>query len=217
MKYNTEDEIKARAYRIIAQLPDFNFNFYIAGNCLNSPNAKDIHDVDLFPVGGNNFPDNFPEGCELICKTKNAYTLEHKGLKIQLCNYKYMALEELVNSFDYAHIQVGVEVKNSTVNNVYHSQDWLTSNSLHTSWYTGSDYPLSSAIRALKYYQYGQITHSKAIFSIISALTDVIDRGFDSYEDFKDQIDAVDLGLVADNENEFSDLDRLFELLDKGK
>jgi len=69
----------------------------------------------------------------------------------------------------------------------------------------------------LKYYHYGQISNGKAIFSILRAITDVINRGFKDYEDFKNQLDAIDLGLVARDQDEKDSLYELYELLRKDK
>lgn len=36
-------------------------------------------------------------------------------------------------------------------------------------------------------------------------MADIVGRGFKDYQDFKNQLDAIDLGLVPENQNELSD------------
>ena len=84
------------------------------------------------------------------------------------------------------------------------------------SYFTSSDYPLSSLIRLQKYVERGKFAGKSWIWDAIKILTAIIRRGFEDYEDFKDQLDAVDLGLLpedfqgADNGGVLADF---FELL----
>jgi hypothetical protein len=192
--------------------------FYIGGNSLNkmSPN-----DIDVFPVNDNDFSispfsESSKVGLEIICKTKNATTthIRYKGeyFTIQFCNYYHESLESLVNSFDFSHIQVGLHVQNDHLysSNVYFTDDYLKSKAIESTEYTKSDYPLSSLIRLIK-------SGKSYIFSMIKIINDIIDRGFIDYNDFKDQLEAVDLGLLPEKfeDVELKDLWELFNLLKK--
>jgi hypothetical protein len=208
MQYQLKEELIARGYKLANILPAFNFDYYIAGNSLNAVKVEDIHDIDIFPTKPIGFIEI--DGWPVVCQTRNAVTISDGKTTVQVCKYYHRTLEELVLSFDYTHIQVGFYR-----GEVFYTDDWVTANALHNSWYVGSEYPLSSVIRCLKYYKYGQIANGKAIFSIISAIADMVQRGYTSQEDFKNQIDAVDLGLVAESSTEIDELVMLYELLAK--
>ena len=78
----------------------------------------------------------------------------------------------------------------------------------------GSQYPLASLIRLNKYVKQGAFGGKAYIPSALNILMVVIERGFKSYDDYKDQLDAVDLGLV---ERDVAGVNfmRLFNLLVK--
>lgn len=206
-------------------------SFYIAGNSLNEEKPNDF---DLFPMRRKDFrSDNINLDSEnniyIVSKTKNSDTLIIQGKAIQLCHYHHKGLEELVESFDYAHIKIGAKVS-FKVNNrideisytilvkeVYFSDDWLQAKALGNTFYTGSEYPLSSIVRAFKYQKRGNFLGKSYIVQIIKALTDVVRRGWTSYDDFKDQLDAVDLGLLPEDIKNIDDkvLKDLYNLLKK--
>jgi hypothetical protein len=196
-------------------------NFYMAGNSMNK---EPPHDIDIFPVLKAKTIHDLAsklDSDEIICLTKNALTIKSEPVAIQICSYHHKSLKELVESFDFAHIQIGVKVKldgdNIKIEQVCLTDDFVVSHTIGRTYYTGSVYPLSSLIRVSKYKQQGAFDGASHIIEIIKCLNDVVSRGFESYEDFKDQIDAVDLGLVAtDVEDTKDDLMRLYHLLIKG-
>jgi len=193
---------------------------YVAGNSLN---RAEPHDIDLFPVREGDF-DSIGEN--VVSKTRNAITCVTDGHAIQFCSYHHTSLASLVESFDFAHIQVGalVTIYGDTesgdawvdVDAIYISEAWVESHSLETSWYTGSKYPLSSLVRLVKYAKYDTFPGRSYITSMLAILTDIVGRGYTGYDDFKDQLDAVDLGLLEE-EYRGIDLRVLFSLLDKGE
>ena len=209
-----ESGLREKATWIMCQLcgqwPTQEFECYLAGGALAGP----VNDVDLFPVT------EIPEPLAYcLATTKNATTYDTKPHPLQICAYKKASLTELVESFDYAHIQVGAKIEmhksRVSVQEVYCSEAYLAAHALGTTWFTGSAYPLSSLIRAEKYKSRGLLTRGKYIRSLIDVVTGIIERGFKNYEDFKDQLDAVDLGLLPDELEEVTHarLMRLYELL----
>ena len=194
-----------------------NMHFWVAGGAL----IRDGNDVDLF------CPTEWPKidwsTVEVVSESKNARTVVVGDAVFQFCNYRKPTLDELLKSFDFAHCQVGCDVKvtgsgNFVVDGVRGTDAYINSRWANTSWFTGSEYPLSSLIRIHKYYANGILTKGAAIRSTIDALEAVVRRGFNGYDDFKDQLDAVDyLGLLPDDmENvEKSSLTNLFTLLNK--
>lgn len=194
--------------------------YFVAGN---SCNAAAPHDFDIYPWGSDfDFYDIKPRvksvGGYVICETRNALTVNINGQVIQLCNYKKPDLISLIESFDFAHIQVGVAVKivwrpsdseshspggydSSYVRYAEYTDDWQRAHMLETTWYTGSEYPLSSLLRVNKYFKYGCYA-SKHEYKkdILNILNDIISRGYDDYKDYKDQLAAVDLLLLEPEE-----------------
>lgn len=211
-------------------------SFYIAGNGLNNVMGRST-DVDIFPLdttlynlidgyfNSKEYSKSFKSITTLITKTNNAITFKHNNVVFQVCNYFHKNLYSLIASFDYAHIQVGVKITYGDllryhVNGVYFTEAYIANKVVGNSIYTGTEYPLSSLTRAAKYYKYGEMSRGRTIRSMIFALTDFVKRGFTDYNDFKDQLDAVDLGLLPEEFGEIttnSPLLELFELLKKDK
>lgn len=185
--------------------------YFLGGGCLAN---TEFNDIDIFPVGDETF--TVPtEHIEIICTTKNATTIKKNNVILQFCNYKHSTLEQLVNSFDFAHIQVGCLIEDGEVKDVYWTDNFEAAKVCQTSEFVGSNYPLSSLVRLQKYVKRDQLTKGSSIRAALYILIAIIERGFTDYEDFKDQLDAVDLGLVPEDikEVERTDLYKLYELL----
>jgi len=200
--------------------------FYVGGNSLNrqAPN-----DIDIFPVNGkfiynNDFIKVLGEiGGEVITKTKNAATIRFKDQTIQFCNYHHDSLRSLVESFDFSHIKLGVKICCNDVDanlvyyidDVYISNDWKNARQKESTEFTGSAYPLSSLIRSYKYMKRGDFAGKSYMWETLKILVDMVKRGFSDYDDFKDQLDAVDLGLLPEDMKDMdkSVLSELFDLL----
>ena len=198
--------------------------YFIAGN---SCNAAAPHDFDVYPWGDDfDFKEIMSRiesvgGYEVI-ETRNALTVNIGGKIIQFCNYNKHDLISLVESFDFAHIQVGVAIsikwrpgdfendlggyESSTIKYVEYTDNWQRAHMLETTWYTGSNYPLSSLLRTIKYFQRGAYANKYEYKKdIINILKDIISRGYkdyEDYEDYKDQLAAVDLLLLEPEEKE---------------
>lgn len=183
---------------------------YIAGNSLNRMTPNDF---DVFPVNAEDFltAQNLENN---ISKTKNATTIKYNGHIIQFCNYHHHSLKDLVESFDFAHIKVGAKIVDNSVQDIYMSEDYITSQVTENSYYTGSSFPLSSLIRLFKYKERGNISGKQYVTETLKIVADIAQRGFVDYDDFKNQIDAVDLGLVPEDMQGCQDvLLKLFESL----
>jgi hypothetical protein len=193
---------------------------YIAGGFLLKSEPKDL---DIFPTEKNQFKAIKDNSAKILSETANAKTLELKeGTLVQLCNYWYPNLQKLVDSFDFAHIQIGALVDTAAqpakIKQIYLSNQFKEAQVSENTFYTGSDYPLSSLLRILKYYERGLFSNSSHIKAAIAVLNDIINLGFRGWEDFKDQLDAVDLGLIpTDLEDCEESLLSLFDNLNKGE
>ena len=178
---------------------------YLAGNSLNSSSPNDF---DFFPV---NSDDSLLRLKNIICKTKNAITFKIEESTVQFCKYHHESLKELVDSFDFSHIQIGAylvfddKIGDYQIKEIYFTDAWIESKILENSNFVSSDYPLSSLIRSYKYAQRNDLKGKSYIGSVIKILAEIVKRGFKDYEDFKDQIDAVDLGLLPDDFEELRD------------
>ncbi len=214
--------------RIESRLKNIDFgeigisHFYLAGNSLN---AGMLHDLDLFPVDEKAFKkiDWKAIGVKVISKTPNATTVKVSGQTLQFCNYWHSSLKELVESFDFAHIKVGAEVTINegvvAVDKIYMSPDFILARTTGKTFFTGSEYPLSSLIRLSKYHKRGDlILGNQFIFECLAILVAILERGFKDYQDFKNQLDAVDLGLLPEELEEFKtkegNLNKLFDLME---
>ena len=203
-------------YSAIAICLSYNHHgYFVAGN---SCNASTPHDFDLYPWRNDKF--DFEDiisriesvGGYVIIETRNALTVNIGGKVIQFCNYWKPDLINLIESFDFAHIQIGVAVNikwgsdgywRSDIEYVEYTDNWQRAHMLETTWYTGSDYPLSSLLRTVKYFQYGcyanKFEYKK---DIINILNNIISRGYKDYQDYKDQLAAIDLLLLEPEEKE---------------
>lgn len=199
-----------RVYDLVFDRP-----FILAGGALC---GDPVHDFDIYPAPDKPFsPADVAAAVELertgkgaldvsvVARTKNAVTvLLSGGQKVQFCSYLKPSLEELVGSFDYSHVQVGVRFpaqrRPPDASCVYYTDEFVLANVTRETEYTGSEYPLSSVVRALKYYKRGKMTRATASRSILKAMADLVRRGYNDYADFKDQLDAIDLGLPDGNE-----------------
>ena len=203
-----EEQIQIKlAQRIEARMPfaykihDAVGSFYVAGNSLNEEAPNDF---DLYPVWKNQFDDVRSKIGEdkVVCVTKNAVTAKIDGHTVQFCNYFKPSLYELLESFDFAHVQVGARftkaLDSSPISNVTFTPNWLVAKSTGQTFYTHSEYPISSLIRINKYIKRGNYIGKSYIKDVVLILTDILNRGIEDYDDFKDQLDAIDLGLFGD-------------------
>lgn len=194
--------------------------YFVAGN---SCNAAVPHDFDIYPWHNDfDFESIKPRvkavGGHVIVETRNALTVNINGKIIQFCNYNKHNLISLIKSFDFAHIQVGVAVKiewrpgnfedrggyeRSYIEYVEFTDNWQKAHMLETTWYTGSEYPLSSLLRITKYLQRGAYADKHEYKKdILNILNDIIERGYKDYVDYKDQLAAIDLLLLEPEEKE---------------
>jgi len=181
--------------------------FYIAGGIFNPKH----NDYDIYPVANGKLPSlstssiDEIEGASAISFTKNADTVSYKDEIVQFCHYNSKNLKDLVESFDFGHIKVGAEVEmhkafgTPKVKKIYMSDDYIVAKATNNTFFTGSEYPLGSLIRILKFYKRGEFAGNAHMGAVIATVAAIAKRGFSDYEDFKDQLDAIDLGMLPEN------------------
>lgn len=188
-------------YKLIDDKP-----FYLAGGSLC---GDEVHDFDLYPVHYDpftvgNIEAKIMEMCGkdavVVYKSPNALTVRllAKNQIVPFCSYRKTSLEALVDSFDFSHIQVGIEFRGNGCapfhEYVYYTDAFVLANVTRKTVYTGSEYPLSSLVRLFKYHKRGKLNKTETTQAVMKIVKDVVDRGYEDYTDFKNQLDAVDLG-----------------------
>lgn len=190
--------------------------FYVAGGALL---PAEPNDFDLFPVKENDFDRLFkygnvkrgdttrgciPQITTRVWETSNAVTYNIDGVKIQLCKFWNESLIDTVERFDFTHCKLGAKFERIKGRltpmfqpvDVYVSEDFIRYKILGYSEYTGvheKDYPLSSLLRVFKYIKRGYIRSSYDV--IFKILEGILERGYKSEEDFKSQLDGIDVGI----------------------
>lgn len=216
----TSDDLRkilaSRAKKCIALSGDLLLTgeYIIAGSCIAT---NQIRDIDVFPVWLKEF--SIPKD-NIITESPNATTISNdNGPVIQFCKYEWNSLENLLKSFDFAHLQAGVKISDGFVQEIKWTDEFLYAHAASTSSFTGSEYPLSSLLRLLKYHKRDEISEQSAMVAVLDIILAVISRGFNGWEDFKRQLDAIDLNLIPEQQEELDidNLRRLFDVLNKGQ
>lgn len=205
-----------------------NERFALAGGCL----VTDVpNDYDVYPMecGQKKFDRAFIKGglkslakthsCAVLFESTNALTVCVDGKHIQFCDYVVPSasvpdkpsLVELVRSFDYTHVQVGVSfnprdddgsILTPEVDLIYYTDEYLATLVTKQTEYDGTQYPIGSLIRLRKYDKRGLLPLSRYRRTVLDILADIINRGFLDYNDFKAQLEAVDLRVLEKNESD---------------
>lgn len=210
MEYRLADFFKP----IALLLRDHNcVRYYVAGSsCSTGP----VNDFDLYPAQE---PWDFASikakakkmGLTIACESKRTLTVIINNKPVQFCNYSQPSLMALIESFDFAHVQIGITVciedyddgaySRSLIQDVVYTVAYEHAMMLANTKYEGSAYPLSSFCRLPKYIQRGvyanKIDWRKDVLKILSG---IIERGFINYDDFKDQLEAIDLLYLSECE-----------------
>lgn len=138
-----------------------------------------------------------------ISLTRNALTMRTKnGTIVQFCAYAKYDAPSLIESFDFAHCQAGIDVtlRADKPFCLFHcTSGFMQAMLLQKTFFVGSEYPLSSLIRLVKYAKRGLYpARSDYLADMLRILTAIIERGYSDYEDFKDQLDAIDLNYEGE-------------------
>ena len=188
--------------------------YWVAGSSLL---ADKPHDYDIYSEHGFNFLEikqriEKMKFVSIICETKNSLTVKINDSVVQFCSYKQPSLMALIETFDFAHVQIGLEVRidwdedesnsyhNSMINNLQFTYDWKQAMLFQNTYFTNSDYPLSSMFRIFKYIKRGLFKNRSYKIDMLNILTNIIARGYIDYADFKDQLAAIDLLLLEPEE-----------------
>lgn len=203
--------------------------YYVAGGACNKGQYNDI-DIYPANKDGFNFEqiklkvnESLYGAVSLVHESSKTLTVKivdgSDERIVQLCNYVKGSLKQLVESFDFAHCKIGVYVDpiidgesgsltytNIEIKDCHISDAWFIAAADDSSFYalmpdeSANGYPLSSLIRLFKYRKRDIITNAKCKTTVLQILEAIVNRGFKNYEDFKDQLEAIDLNMDEDNE-----------------
>lgn len=205
-----------------------NERFALAGGCLvtDTPNDYDIYPMEC---GQKKFDRAFIKAglqslkknhdCAVVFESPNALTIAVDGKLLQFCDYAVTSasvpdkpsLVELVSSFDFTHVQVGISftpreddgsILTPEVDLIYYTDEYLATLVSKQTEYSGTQYPIGSLIRLRKYDKRGLVPTHRYRLTVLDLLADIINRGFVDYEDFKAQLEAVDLHILEENESD---------------
>lgn len=187
--------IKEQGEMLFKMLPDDIKEVLVANHAIFAGSAMipghAVNDIDVFFYNSKDY-DKAVDALSSMYKsfeTVNCVTIT-SVVKVQLCKYIYLTRQLLIESFDFAHVQIAYDIFSQKVAYTEQAKDAFVS---HTTTFTGSEYPLSSLIRLSKYYNRGMIPGRGLIGEVLLILKAILERGFEDYEDFKDQLNAIDL------------------------
>jgi hypothetical protein len=182
--------------------------FIVAGGCLS---GGEINDIDIYPVNEAKFDRKDIEHnlksikAECVYESKNALSIRLvDGTKLQFCDYwKEGDVQKLIESFDFWHTQCGIlyePTENSDggfdtprIKQIAYTENWIKYKFTGETHYTKSEFPMSSMIRLGKYIKREMFKGRSYIPDVFTIVKDIIDRGYEDYADFKNQLKAVDL------------------------
>lgn len=212
--------VKKQGESLFAMLPDDIKEVLVANKAIFAGSAMipkhEINDIDVFFYSYKAYK-NAVDALKQVYKyfeTPNCVTINTTYVKVQFCKYNYPTMARLVESFDFAHVQIAYDIFTQEVTYTEQAKEAFIS---RTTTFTGSEYPLSSLIRISKYYKRGYISGRGLIGEVLLIFKAILERGFEDYDDFKDQLNAVDLNFF-DTEGSKNDLAyELYQVcLDKG-
>lgn len=187
---------------------------------------EEPNDYDLYPAEDPFDRDEIKRAiantprAKVIFETGNALTVRIDDQTVQFCSFSKPSLEELCNAFDFAHCQAGVlfvlhagddgNPASYRVDYAYASTNWVRAKLQESTFYTGSEYPLGALLRVFKYAGRGLFTGKSYYDSVFLCLHDLMNRGFRDRDDFKSQLESIDLGITDDG-----NMDWLYEAFDR--
>lgn len=172
--------------------------------------AQEPHDYDIYATDQHEPLDLLAiqanaekRGWTKVSQTKNALTMRDlRGRIFQFCTYAKCDTSDLIRTFDFAHCQAGIDVTLREYKPfcLFHcTSEFMQAMMLQKTFFVGSEYPLSSLIRLVKYVKRGLYpTRRDYMADIFRIMTAIVDRGYSDYEDFKDQLDAIDLNYEGE-------------------
>jgi len=165
---------------------------WLAGSSLSDP--EKASDFDFF-VGEDILL--CLEGLERTdaLQTDNAWSVDWEGRSYQFIEHSRhdaRTLEELIESFDFSHVQAGAEIIRGKVSKVYVSDLFVSDRAAGTSTYRSEKTPISSLFRLMKYHRRGDIPTFDARRMIVQMVCAAIRHPPASVEEARRQLSGLD-------------------------
>jgi hypothetical protein len=187
------------------------FRVLVGGNSCNPQYPR--NDIDLFMIGEETFNwSAIKENAQVVGVTPNAVTVKYQGHVIQFCNYSFASVTDMIDHFDFAHIQIGAEIEiiqeygsiTAGVVDMGHSAEWAVAHILNRTWYCPNvsveeQHPLASLMRLNKYSRRENQPRVIKGYSMVAILNSLYERGFRSWKDFLHELSAFDILLLEDD------------------
>lgn len=183
--------------------------FYLSGGALVNDNPVDF---DLFGVKERFDLEKIKVKLALtkfriLNESENAITvLGNGGQKIQFCRHWKNSMHNLVDSFDFSHCQAAVRFSFYQTQGAYCVSDALVMDSFisaaacRDTAFVGSEYPISSLMRAGKFYRRGMFANYLSYkICVIEILIAIVQRGLFDVEDAKRQLCSISDGFGGNN------------------
>ena len=205
-------ETRAQRLNVAKQVGDFvGGRFLLAGGALTRGEPKDFdiygveRPLDLSAIKWRVSPHL------ILSNSSNAITMELCGQVVQFCNYFKSTPQKTIEAFDFAHCQAGaVFSRDGNLLEIVSTPAFWKFEETKSTWYTGSEYPLSSLMRCMKFHQRGLFKDNAHKVAAVEILCDIVRRGFLDEGDFCDQCASISETFRELNK---VDAESLFELL----
>lgn len=174
--------------------------FFLGGSAIAASNPNDIDiffqfreylDNAIRWVGSRTSPltgGKIIGGIKKVHDGQNAYTFRcpTSDIPFQFIQRLFSGLGVMIDSFDFAHIQAGVEVIEANgrfeITRVYWTPAYEKSLEIADSWYTGSDNPFSALYRLGKYHAKGELSASSFKTQMIKIVNDIFEWSHEGSE-----------------------------------
>lgn len=231
-KEEVEKQLKNRAHQILAKMEYFkdaltdNTPFFLGGSAIAASNPNDI---DIFFLSSKFAGDAIRwvgSKTGVLGKIKkiydgdSAYTFEcsSSDVPFQFIRKSFGSLQIMIDSFDFAHIQAGVEVVKTMgkfeICRTYWTDAYEKSLEIGDSWYTGSDNPFSALYRLSKYHAKGEVSALSFKTQMIKIINDMFEQEYIGSAQVRRQLSVIAMSDVFGKENSDlylhnQDIDRL--------
>lgn len=225
IRKDVENVVIRRASRLDTKGLEIVFDegeFYLAGGALVNDNPVDF---DLFGVKERFDLDKIKlklarTHFAILNESENAITvLGNNGQKIQFCRHWKNGMYNLVESFDFSHCQAAVRFTFYRTQAEYCVSETLVMDSFisaaacRDTAFVGSEYPISSLMRAGKFYRRGMFANYMSYkMCVIEILIATMQRGLFDVEDAQRQLYSISDGVGDEKKSEV-----LRQLLYKGE
>ncbi len=220
-----EKQLRDKAHKILARMEHFkdvlhNSRFFLGGSAVAASNPNDI---DIFFQSQEYInaairwidsrisvvTEDIPVDSEFrkIYSGENAYTFKcpTSDVPFQFIRMPFYSLEIMIDSFDFSHIQAGIEVAEVMgkfeIVQVYWTDAYEKSLEIGDSWYMGSDNPFSALYRLGKYHAKGEVSALSLKTQTIKIVNDIFEQEYIGSAQIRKQLSVIGMSDIFEEEN----------------